>query len=82
MRLPRRVDIGLAILRVRSVSKAELRREGECDHEDDPTPDGLWDSEEETILVGRWLNAKRKREVYAHELIHAVNDVAYWSQHK
>ena len=81
MRLPTRVDIGFAVVRVRSVTKAEMHREAECAHDEEP-PDGLWDPEEEAILVGRWLTQKRKREVYTHELIHAINDVGYWSQHE
>lgn len=72
-RLPKRLDLGLAYVHVKSVTKAQMREEAECD-EEDVTPEGLWSDEDDTIYLGKWLSAKRKREVLFHELTHAVLD--------
>lgn len=73
-RLPNKLDLGLALIHIRLVAKGEMREEAECE-EDDPTPEGLWADDEDTIFVGKWLSAKRKREVLFHELIHAAIDL-------
>jgi Zn-dependent peptidase ImmA (M78 family) len=50
-----------------------MRAEAECEA-DEPTPEGMWVDEDDTIYLGKWLSAKRKREVLFHELVHAVLD--------
>ncbi len=80
MRLPRKLDLGLAVVSVRLVTQAEMREASECEADETP-PDGFWDPESDSILIGKWLPLKQKREVYFHELIHALNDSAYFSQH-
>lgn len=72
-RLPTKIDLGLEMVHVRVVGKAEMRLEADCEA-DEPTPEGLWDYGEDTVWVGRWLSAKRKREVLFHELVHAMID--------
>lgn len=79
-RLPSRIDFGVAILNVRQLSVKDMRLEADCD-EYDPTPDGLWDSEQDTIFMLRRLSQRKKREVLAHELIHAAVDNEYWNKH-
>ena len=81
MRLPRKLDLGLAVVSVRLVTQAEMREASECEA-DEPPPDGFWDPESDSILIGRWLRSnRRKREVYWHEILHCANDQHYWSQH-
>lgn len=80
MRLPRRLDLGLAAIQVRIVSRREMAEAADCESGDDP-PDGLWDDEGGTIYVGRWLPAAQKRVVFWHEMKHAVNDADYWSRY-
>ncbi len=79
VRFPRRIDIGFARFPIRLLTKKRIREEAECDA-DDPTPDGLWDSDSETIFVGRWLSPTKRREVILHELVHAALDAEYWSK--
>lgn len=50
-----------------------MREEAESEA-GDPTPEGMWDDDLDTIFLGKWLSAKRKREVLFHELVHAVMD--------
>jgi len=81
MRLPRKIDLGLAVVHVRLVTQAEMREASEAE-DDEEVPDGYWDPEADSILIGRWLKTnKHKREVYWHELLHVMNDHHYWSQH-
>lgn len=55
------------------VDDKKMRDEAEC-QPDDPTPDGLWDSETRTIYVLRRLRKKRLRYVLIHEVLHAAID--------
>lgn len=80
MRLPRKIDLGLAVVSVRLVTKAEMKIAVD-DDDDEGLPDGFWDPDSDSILVGKWLSPKQKREVYYHELLHVINDSAYFSQH-
>jgi Zn-dependent peptidase ImmA (M78 family) len=79
-RLPRKIDFGLAVIYLRQVGARAMREEADCEN-DDPTPDGLWDAEADTIYLLRTLSLKRKREVLFHELVHAAVDNGYWAQH-
>lgn len=70
---PKSIDLKFALIEVVLVSRARMREEGECE-DDESTPEGLWDTEEDTVFVGKWLPAKRRREVLMHELAHACLD--------
>jgi Zn-dependent peptidase ImmA (M78 family) len=73
MRLPDYIDLFLAKIKVELISHAQMRLEAECE-EDHRTPEGLWDTDNETIFIGKWLRSHRKREVLMHELAHACLD--------
>lgn len=80
MRVPSRINLGLAVVRIKQVSVRDMRLEAECE-DDDPTPDGLWDADGDVILVLRKLSSRRKGEVLLHEIQHAVIDAEYWRRH-
>ena len=80
MRLPTRLDLGLACLQVRQVTVKEMRIAAECE-DDDGTPDGLWDAEGETIFLLKAMTNEKKRHVFFHEVIHAINDSSYWARY-
>ena len=70
---PTYIDLRFVRIKVELLNKKRMREE--CEAEDDEaTPEGLWDTETETVFVGKWLNAKRRREVLMHELAHACLD--------
>lgn len=71
--LPKKVDFGITIIHIELVDRKKMREEAECE-EDEYTPEGLWDTDRDTVFVGKWLRKKRKREVLMHELAHACLD--------
>jgi Zn-dependent peptidase ImmA (M78 family) len=73
MRFPRQIDLFVTIVQVRLVDKKVMREEAECE-DDDNTPEGFWDGDNDTVYVGKWLRKKRRREVLMHELAHACLD--------
>lgn len=77
MRLPHRIDFGVAVIPIRQVGKREMREIAECD-EDDVTPDGLWDGDDGVIYLLKTAPNRQKREVLFHEIVHAANDHTYW----
>lgn len=77
MRFPEKIDLGFTVIKVVLVNRKQMAAEAECEIGD--APDGLWDSEIDTIFIGRWLNAKRKRHVLFHELVHAGVDNGYYN---
>ena len=44
--------------------------------------DGCWMVDDMTIYVCKSLPARRKRYVYAHELLHAVHDWMLWCHYE
>jgi hypothetical protein len=70
---PKMIDLFVTVAHVRLVTKAEMRREAECE-DDEYTPEGLWDGDLDTVYVGKWLRGKRRREVLMHELAHCCLD--------
>ena len=70
---PKHIDLGFVLIEVTLLGKKRMREEAECE-DDEPTPEGLWDTDSDTVYIGRWLSAKRKREVLMHELAHACLD--------
>lgn len=81
LRLPRHVDLGVARIPVKVVSRKVMFDEADCD-EDETPPDGLWSCEDETIYIGAWLPAKEKRIVLFHEIVHAANDAQYFDRYQ
>lgn len=73
-RIPKRLNLGLAVIDVRLVTRAEMAMEMECET-DDPVPEGAWVDEDDAIYLRNDLTAKRKREVLFHELGHAMIDL-------
>jgi len=73
---PTFIDLRFVKIIVEVVPRTRMREEGECEP-DDITPEGLWDFDTDTIYVGKWLSAMRKRQVLLHELVHAALD---WSE--
>lgn len=73
MKFPTKIDLFVQIIQVKLVDKKTMREEAECE-DDDSTPEGLWDGDNETVYVGKWLRRKRRYEVLMHELAHACLD--------
>ncbi len=80
-RIPRKIDLGTYTVTVTLINKKQMREEADCD-DGDVTPEGLWDVELDTVYIGRWLSAKRKREVLFHELTHAMIDYREQGSHE
>ena len=74
--LPRSINFFVAQVHVVLVTKKEMRKHAEC-AEDDATPEGLMESEEDrdTVYVARWVRShKRRRELMMHDLAHFCLD--------
>lgn len=71
-----RIDLGAAVIRVEWVTEAVMRSETDCE-DDDPTPEGAWDTDQDRILLLDQLKRRprRARKILLHELGHAVNDL-------
>ena len=80
-RIPRKIDLGIYTVRVVLVTKKVMREEGDAE-DGDPTPEGLWDYDTDSVYIGRWLSAQRKREVLFHELTHAMIDYREQGSHE
>ncbi len=81
-RLPRTVSLGHYKIHVVLASQTILREVAEED-ESSSLYDGCWvpDYKEPvfgTIYVDAKLSAKKKWDVFFHELVHAVNDLHAW----
>jgi Zn-dependent peptidase ImmA (M78 family) len=79
-RLPKKIDFGIAVVHITQVGVGEMRDIADCE-QDEPTPDGCWDAQSDSIYLLKKLSLKRKREVLFHELVHAAVDNQYWSKH-
>lgn len=79
-KIPKKIDFGLALIRIEFVSIAAMRQLAECE-EDEGVPDGLWDPEHDVIYIRKRLHPAKRRDVFWHELKHMVNDVDYWSRY-
>ena len=71
--LPKLIDFGICTATVELVDKKKMREEAECE-EDDHTPEGLCDGDNDMVYIGNWLRKRRKREVLMHELAHFCLD--------
>lgn len=73
--IPDEIDVGSHLIHVRLVTKRQMREELD---DNDPLPfeevRGLWDPDQDTIFIGKWLPKKTQRRVLLHELIHACID--------
>ena len=76
-----RIDLGPAVLRVEWVSETTMRSETDCE-DDDPTPEGAWDTDADRILLLDRLKRKprRARKILLHELVHAMNDLYHQAE--
>lgn len=76
-RLPRRVDLGLGyVVQVVLVPQAILQEIVGDEEGNNGALDGLWDPDKRIIYVDKRCSSKRRREVFWHELLHAINDIA------
>ena len=71
--LPKKIDLGFALITVRYVGAKRMRDEGECE-EGDLTPEGLWDTDHDTIWVLK-QSRKSMQVIICHELVHAAMDL-------
>ena len=72
-RLPRYVNLGYgAIIYVKTAPEAHLQTIMKVDH----ALDGCWDDTTSTIWIDESLSPRKRKQVYFHEIIHAVNDIA------
>lgn len=81
LRLPKKVDFGIAVIHIQQVAVKEMREAADCE-EDEITPDGCWVAEDDTIYILKKLPLKKKRTVLFHEMIHAAVDNEYWMKHE
>ena len=81
-RIPRKIDLGIYTVSVCLLNKTQMREEDGDYETGDSTPEGLWDCDTDTVYIGRWLSAQRKREVLFHELTHAMIDYREQGSHE
>jgi hypothetical protein len=72
--VPRYIKFGFHQLLVEQVSDAFMRAEAECEP-GEATPEGLCDSDVETIYLLKSLSRHKKRYYLMHECIHACLDL-------
>ena len=80
-RIPRKIDRGIYTVKGVLVTKKVMREESDCE-DGESTPEGLWDCDTDSVYIGRWLTAQRKREVLFHELTHAMIDYREQGSHE
>ena len=72
-RLPRKVSLGFGVtIFVRTTTEAHLKSIMHTDN----SLDGGWDDSSNTIWIDEACAPKKRKQVFFHELIHAINDVA------
>lgn len=81
-RIPRKIDLGIYTVRVCLVNKTQMRELDDDYEVGEPTAEGLWDVDTDSVYIGRWLTAQRKREVLFHELTHAMIDYREQGSHE
>ena len=72
--VPKYIKFGFHQILVEQVSEEFMRVESECEP-DEITPEGLWDSDVDTLYLLKNLSRKRKRYYLMHECIHACLDL-------
>lgn len=73
--IPSQIDLGAFLLHIKMVGKREMIEESEWEPVDGvEIPHGLWDPEEETIYLGKWVSKQTQRWALLHEIGHAVLD--------
>ena len=80
MRLPKKVDFGIAVIHIQQVTPKQMADKCDLDEGEMP-PDGAWDADSDTIYILKKLPLQRKREVLFHEMVHAAMDNHYWMKH-
>ena len=77
-KLPRSISILDYRIKIRLVSKAELRKQAGMELTDKRWIAGCWGDEEQTIYIDKNLSKRQRRAVFCHELLHAIVDVSEW----
>jgi hypothetical protein len=72
--LPRKIDLCFVVVHIKYVQEKRMREEAECE-DDDPTPEGMWDTDTDTIWVLKRQSRRKMRNVILHELVHAALDL-------
>jgi Zn-dependent peptidase ImmA (M78 family) len=72
--LPTYVDFGFHKVRVERINEKRMREEAECE-EEEPTPEGLWLTDLDTIYILKTLNRASQRYYLMHEMVHAALDL-------
>jgi len=75
--IPTEIDLGSALIHVKLVTKKQMIEalENEMELKEDEALQGLWDAEEDTIYIGKWLPIMVQRWILFHELVHACIDL-------
>jgi hypothetical protein len=71
--VPNFVDLGFHRIYVDLISPEEMFEEADCE-EDDYIPEGLWNSDIDTIFLLDNMSWKQTRYYLCHELVHAMLD--------
>ncbi len=72
--VPKYLEFGFHKILVEQVTEEFMRDEAEC-VEGDTTPEGLWDTDHDTIFILKNLSRHKKRYYLMHECIHACLDL-------
>ena len=72
--VPKSIDFGFHHIEIEMITEAKMRDEAEC-QEGEYTPEGLWDTDLETIFLLKGLGRKRTRYYLMHEMVHASLDM-------
>ena len=75
--IPKFVDLPFGYPRIKVKQRSKSQMESYCED-----TDGCWMVDDMTIYVCKSLPVKRKRYVYAHELLHAVHDWMLWCHYE
>lgn len=72
--LPECIDFGFHMVYIKEVGSEYMREEAECES-DELTPEALWDTDHDMILILENLPTRKKRYYLMHELVHACLDL-------
>jgi hypothetical protein len=72
--IPKYIDFGFHKILIQVIGTARMREEAEC-QEGEETPEGLWDTDIDTIFLLRGMSRKKQRYYLMHEAVHAALDL-------